>query len=218
MILLSNVTVLDPLTSRPVLDAFSLTIEKGALRVILGAGGSGKTTLLQVLTGERTAWSGEVQVNDISVPTLRGRELARYRRGLGLVQQDATLLEHRTVEAQIALPLELEGLSRTRREERVERALERFDLLAVRNKLPESLSKSDEQRVAIAAAVVREPFLLLADEPGAHLDGQRAKEIAELLLHENLRGMTMLIVTSDERFAGFFPAPGVSRMEEGILA
>ncbi len=213
---LSGITVLTQDGSRRILDGFDLHIEKGSLVLLLGAGGSGKTTLFKLLAGEQTPERGEVLVGGISVPSLSGGKLARYRRSLGIVMQDAPLLENRSAEEQIMLPLEIEGMSAERRHERAQAAIERFGLSDARRKLPKALSMSERQRVAIARAVVREPLVLLADEPAAHLDANDSKEIARLLLHENLRGMTVLIGTSDEHFASYFPETPVRRMESGV--
>jgi cell division transport system ATP-binding protein len=216
LIALSCVTVLTQDGSRPILDGFDLHVEKGELMVLLGAGGSGKTTIFKLLAGEQTPERGEVSVGGISVPSLRGGKLARYRRSLGIAMQNAPLIEGRTTEEQIMLPLEIERMSAMRRHEHVQAAIERFGLSDAQRKLPKSLSMSERQRVAIARAVVREPLILLADEPTSHLDVNDSKEIARLLLHENLRGMTVLIGTSDEHFTSYFPETSVRRMEPGI--
>jgi ABC-type ATPase involved in cell division len=218
IIALSNVTVLDGNRSQPILDGFELHVEKGDLVVLLGPGGSGKSTVFKLLTGERSPETGEITVNGTSVPSLTGGKLARYRRSLGLVMQDAHMIEGRSVQEHLLLPLEIEGMSSERRHERAEAVIERFGLASVRKKIPSMLSMSERQRTAIAMAVVREPLVLLADEPAAHLDTIEAKEIARLLLHENLRGMTVLIGTNDEHFTSYFPEASIQVMGavEGI--
>ena len=180
---------------------------------LLGAGASGKTTVFKLLMGERKPERGEVIVGGVDVASLKGNALAKFRRSVGMIPQDGPLLEHRTVEEQILLPLEIDGMHSARRHAQAQAVIARFNLQSASSRMPASLSMSERQRTAIARAVVREPMVLLADEPAAHLDANDAKEIAGLLLHENLRGMTVLIATSDEHFASYFPETSVIFME-----
>jgi ABC-type ATPase involved in cell division len=196
-----------------ILDEFDLRVEKGSLRVLLGSGGSGKTTIFKLLTGETKPQRGNVNIGGIDVTSLQSGKLAKFRRAIGMISQEKSLLEHRTVEEQILLPLEIDGMNAARRHAQAEATIERFGLQNSRMRLTHSLSMSERQRTAIAMAVVREPLVLLADEPAAHLGVSDAKAIATLLLHENLRGMTVLIGTSDEHFASYFPESAVCQME-----
>lgn len=196
-----------------ILSGFDLRVEKGSLVVLLGEGGSGKSTIFKLLTGEIKPDIGEVHVCGEDVNTLHGNKLAKFRRSIGIISQDISLLANRTVEEQMLLPLEIDGMNSQRRHTHADAVIERFALQRSRSRLPSSLSMSERQRAVIARAVVREPLLLLADEPAAHLDASDATEIARLLLHENLRGMTVLIGTSDEHFASYFPEATICRME-----
>ncbi len=200
-----------------ILDGFALRVEKGSLRVLLGSGGSGKTTIFKLLSGEINPERGEVIVGGEDVTLLKRNKLAKFRRSVGVISQDEPPLETRTVEEQIALPLEIDGMNAARRHAQIEAVIERFGLQSARTRKPASLSRSERQRVAIARAVVREPLVLLADEPAAHLDLKDSQEIAQLLLHENLRGMTVLIGTSDEHFASNFPQAAIHHMEAQSL-
>jgi cell division transport system ATP-binding protein len=210
-IVLSNIAVRN--WELTMLSGFDLRVEKGSLTVLLGAGGSGKTTIFKLLTGEIKPDIGEVLVGGTDVTSLKSVKLAKFRQSIGIISQDGALLANRTVEAHMLLPLEIDGMHAARRHAQTDAAIERFGLQQSRNRLPSSLSMSERQRAAIACAVVREPLVLLADEPTAHLDVNDAKEIAQLLLHENLRGMTVLIGTSDEHFASYFPHVSVCHME-----
>ncbi|HZK75713.1 MAG TPA: ATP-binding cassette domain-containing protein [Candidatus Kapabacteria bacterium] len=205
IISLSNVTVHTATVDRPILEAFNLRVEKGTLTVLFGAGGTGKTTLFKLLTGELKPDEGSVHVGNWDVAGLPNSHVAEYRRSIGVIFQDVPLLADRTAEGQILLPLELAGMNRARRRERMESIIERFQLQDVRETYPTLLSMGMRQRVAIARAVASEPLVLLADEPAAHLDAASAREIADIFKRENLRGMTILIGTSDEHFASYFP-------------
>ncbi len=215
-ILLSDVFVRNGELS--ILNGSQLRVEKGDVRILFGSGGSGKTTIFKLLTGELKPERGEVRVGETNVTSLRGSALAKFRRSIGVISQDESLLGHRTVEEQIMLPLEIDGMNAARRHAQTEAVIERFGLQSARTRTPASLSMSERQRTMIAMAVVREPLVLLADEPAAHLGEQDSKEIARLLLHENLRGMTVLIATSDEHFASYFPESTFCPMESLIYS
>jgi len=193
----SNVSYASP-TGEEVLTHYDLQVEKGSLTVLLGPGGSGKSTLLKLLTRELEPTQGE-----ISTPYSES-DLVSYRRTLGVVSSESVLHDDRTVEENIGLPLELASMGSSRRQEQVGAVVERFGLAAVAGKYPRSLSMGERQRVLIARAAAPEPFVLLADEPAAHLDSAVCSEIVRLLQHENLRGMTVIIATSDPGFAGQF--------------
>ncbi len=200
-----------------IFSEINLQVEKGTLRVLLGATGTGKTTLFKMLIGEIPLGSGSIRVGDTDVGSLRSRNRAKFLRTIGTVFQDTSLLDDRSVFDQIRLPLELSGMKRTRREEQAAAIVERFRLEDVRSFYPRALSMGMRQRIAIARAVTSEPLVLLADEPAAHLDAEQAKEIADILMHENLRGMTVLIGTSDERFASYFPAQAVLPFPDSLM-
>jgi cell division transport system ATP-binding protein len=185
-------------TGEEVLSKCDLQIEKGSLTVLLGPSGSGKSTLLKLLTRELQPTYGE-----ITTP-YSGNDLVSFRRTLGVVSSESVLHDDRTVEENIELLLELAGTGSSRREERVGAILERFGLAGIAQKYPRSLSMGERQRALIARAAASEPFVLLADEPAAHLDSAASSEIVRLLQHENLRGMTVIVATSDPGFAGQF--------------
>lgn len=188
-----------------VLSNFNLKVEKGSLTVLLGGSGSGKTTVFRLLYGELQPTEGDVVVGDSRMGANSATAIARIRRSLGIVSSSVQLLEDRSVEENLLLPLEVEGMTRERRTSRLESVLTRFNLQDVQASRPTSLSMSERQRAAIAIAVIKEPLVLLADEPTAHLDRSASNEIAQLLAQENLRGMTILVGTSDERFVSSLP-------------
>ena len=212
VISLSNVTFGTRNHEAPVLESFSLSVEKGDVVILLGPGGSGKSSIFKMLTGELKPDSGEIIVGEKNIGSLSGNHLAEYRRSIGIIVRNAPLLDDRTIAEQMELPLELAGMKSHRRKERVEAVLDRFELQAMRESYPKSLSMSERERAAIARAVAAEPLVLLADEPAANVSAEAAQDIAELLMHENLRGMTMLIGTSDERFASYFPNANIRHL------
>jgi ABC-type ATPase involved in cell division len=189
MITLSNITLARHETT--VLQDFGLAIPKASLTILLGSGGSGKTTICDLLVGklapDRGTAARDIQSNQI-----------------GLVSQSLPLLDDRSIAENIELPLELSGVRAARRKQQVQELLERFELTSLSEKRPQMVSMSERACAAIARAVATEPFLLIADEPAAHLDWNTASGIATLLEREHFRGMTLFITTSDERFASLF--------------
>ena len=137
-----------------ILSGFDLRVEKGDLVVLLGEGGSGKTTIFKLLTSEIKPDIGEVRVSGVDVTPLKGSKLAKFRRSIGIISQDVSLLANRTIEEQILLPLEIDGMNAARRHAQADTVIERFGLQHSHDRLPASLSMSERQRAVIARAVV----------------------------------------------------------------
>lgn len=206
MIEFRNVTARHHHSDRPALRDFSLVVPKGSLTVLLGGSGSGKSTACALLTGDLRPAEGHVFLDGIDIGALRGSQLARHRQMIGLIAHSAPLLEDRSVADNLVLPLELMGMSARRRVERLRDVIVRFELEGIAHTHPKSLSMGERQRAAIARAVIAEPFVLIADEPAAHLDAESSPDIARAIEREQLRGMTVLITTSDPHFAVCFPS------------
>ncbi len=185
-------------------DNVSLTVARGELVAVTGQSGSGKTTLLNMIGGIEPATEGSVLIDGINVCRADEKELARLRRQkIGYVFQDFNLIPILTVEENIIMPLLLNA-KKVEREEF--NAIVRF--LGLENRLthlPSQLSGGQKQRVAMARALITRPSLLLADEPTGNLDRTMADEIIRLLLELNSAGLTVLLVTHEERYADMCP-------------
>src|SRR4030088_3380171 len=163
-------------------DAVSLSVEKGEFLALLGSSGSGKSTLLSMMAGLDRPTSGAIRVRDRNLAELEADELARYRREtVGMVFQSFNLLPRMTLEENVELPLRLAEVNRHDRESRVGEALERVGLGPRRRHRPSELSGGEQQRAALARALVNRPQLLLADEPTGNLDSHTGTEIMNMV-------------------------------------
>jgi putative ABC transport system ATP-binding protein len=200
-----------------VLAGVSLTIERGEFVVLLGPSGSGKTTLLHLVSTLLRPDSGRIFVGDQDLTALTPRAAARWRaETVGYVFQQSNLVPTLTAFENVELPLFLFDLDDAERARRVELALELVGLTDRADHLPRQLSGGQEQRVAVARAIVADPPLLLADEPTGNLDSDSAQAILDLLRRLNQeRGKTLLMVTHDPRAAEY--GTRQVRLEKGRL-
>jgi putative ABC transport system ATP-binding protein len=188
-------------------DGVSLDVRAGEFVALLGSSGSGKSTLLNLLAGLDRPTSGAIQVREKNLAELDAVELARYRRDtVGMVFQSFNLLPRMTLEENVELPLRLAEVERGEREARVGEALERVRLGARRKHRPSELSGGEQQRAALARALVNRPSILFADEPTGNLDSVNGEQILLLLQEIQVSmGMTVIMVTHErplaERFA-----------------
>ena len=185
----------------------SLEVRAGEFLALLGSSGSGKPTLLNLLAGLDRPTSGAIYVEGRDLAALDAKELAHYRRDtVGMVFQSFNLLPRMTLEENVELPLRLAEIDRAERSARVTEALERVRLGPRREHRPSELSGGEQQRGALARALVNRPRILFADEPTGNLDSATGEQIL-LLLQEIQRtlGMTIIMVTHErplaERFA-----------------
>jgi putative ABC transport system ATP-binding protein len=185
----------------------SLDIQSGEFVALLGSSGSGKSTLLNLLAGLDRPTSGAIHVKDRDLAALDSVELARYRRDtVGMVFQSFNLLPRMTLEENVELPLRLAEVERGEREARVAESLERVRLGGRRKHRPTELSGGEQQRGALARALVNRPAILFADEPTGNLDSVNGEQILSLLKEiQGSLGMTIIMVTHErplaERFA-----------------
>lgn len=177
------------------LDDVSLFIDKGEFVVVVGHSGAGKSTLFKLLTHEVVPDSGSVLVNDVDVTRIKRSKIPMLRRKLGVVFQDFRLLPNKTVFENIAFALEVIEEKPSVIKEKVEHVLELVGLEDKANDLPEDLSGGEQQRVAVARAIVNRPLVLIADEPTGNLDPNTSKDIVDLFKHINNFGTTVVMVT-----------------------
>jgi cell division transport system ATP-binding protein len=180
---------------QPALDSVSLHIEAREFAIIVGASGAGKSTLLKMLTREEKPHDGKIVVGGIDYDTLDDRDVPLLRRKIGVVFQDFKLLPNRTVFENVALSLEISGQSNKEIRQNVPRILELVGLRGKEKSFPRQLSGGERQRVAIARAMVRQPKILVADEPTGNLDAHNTWEIVKLLLKINKFGTTVVLIT-----------------------
>ena len=195
MIFLDRVSKDYPKIGRPALDKFSLNVGPGEFVVIMGRSGAGKSTILKLLTREEKPTSGKIVVGGIDYDTLSDRDVPLLRRRIGVVFQDHKLLPHRTVFENVAFAMEISGMTNHEIDTNVPRILELVGLKGKEDKFPRQLSGGEKQRVAIARAMVRQPKILIADEPTASLDEETSIEIVKLLMKINRYGTTVVMIT-----------------------
>ncbi len=181
------------------LKTVALEIQPGEMVFITGHSGAGKSTLLKLMAAIERPTSGTVLVNGQNVGTLRASAMPFMRRNFGLMFQDHKLLYDRTVFQNVMLPLNIIGYDATEAAKRVRAALDKVGLLGKEKAMPVTLSGGEQQRLAIARAIVHRPSILLADEPTANLDAAYAVELGELLRSFNQVGVTVVIATHDEQ-------------------
>ena len=199
------------------LKGVSFTIEPGEFVFIAGHSGAGKSTLLKLIPAIERPSSGAILVNGQNVGALKRAALPYLRRNLGLVFQDQKLLYDRSVFDNVMLPLAFGDLNSREAGRRARAALEKVGLLARERANPVQLSGGEQQRLAIARAVVNRPAVLIADEPTANLDAASAADILDIFASFNQVGVTVLVATHDEALIGRF-AKRVLRLSKGSIA
>lgn len=187
---------------RWVLEDLNLHVEVGEMVFLHGVSGAGKSTLLKLVTLEERPTKGEVRVQAFRSGSIRRRQIAALRRRCGVVYQDFRLIRDKTVEENISYVLRMSGvLDQEFLKAESRRALGTVGLFARRHSYPQSLSGGEQQRAAIARAIVHQPSILLADEPTGNLDREMGAEIMEILHRLNLAGATVLVATHNQDLA-----------------
>ncbi len=184
-------------------DNVTLSIGAGEFVALLGSSGSGKSTLLNLMAGLDRPTSGAIFAHDRNVAEMSSEELAKHRsRTIGIVFQAFNLLPRMTLEENVELPLRLAEVERSERTGRVREAVDRVRLSARLTHRPSELSGGEQQRAALARALVNKPTILLADEPTGNLDSATGDEIMNLLREINeTMAMTVVMVTHEQNRA-----------------
>lgn len=190
-------------TGNTALSNLSFEVAEGELVVIGGHSGAGKSTLLKLICAIERPSGGAVTVAGQNVGSLKPRAIPYLRRNLGLVFQDQKLLFDRSAFDNVMLPLTIAGFPPREAAQRVRAALDKVGLLSRENTFPIALSGGEQQRLAIARAVVNRPNLLLVDEPTAHLDVDTADDVKRIFREFHRVGVTLLITTCDRNLFAY---------------
>ena len=194
----------------------SFEIESGEMVFITGHSGAGKSTLFRLLSAIERPTSGSIVVNGQNIAALRRSAIPYLRRNFGLIFQDQKLLFDRSVLDNVLLPLAIVGLPHREALRRARAALDKVGLLAREKAHPIALSGGEQQRLAIARAVVNRPAILLADEPTANLDSATAADLLDIFAAFHQVGVTVVIATHDPQWMARL-SPRVLRLERGRL-
>ena len=198
------------------LRGVSMQIEDGEFAFLVGPSGSGKSTIIKLITGELKPTSGTVHVNGYSLERIRKREIPYLRRTVGVVFQDFRLIDTKTVYENVAFAMRAIGAREREIRERVPYILELVGLETKSRRHPTELSGGEQQRLAIARALVNNPSTIIADEPTGNLDPARSLEIMSLLQEINNLGTTMLVVTHERDLVERF-GKRVIAINEGLV-
>ena len=197
-----------------VLNGIDAEIEKGELCVLLGPSGSGKSTLLNIIGGIDSADSGYIAINGEKTADMNEKRLTLYRRKhLGYIFQQYNLLPRLNLMENVEVPLVYAGIGRAERHARAKEVLEQVGLGDKLRNRPNQLSGGQQQRVSIARALVRNPAVILADEPTGALDSHTGREVLGMLQQMHDEGHTVVLITHDNSIA--VQADRIIRLEDG---
>ena len=199
------------------LRGVSMQIEDGEFCYLVGPSGSGKSTIIKMITGEIRPTSGSVHVNGYSLERIRKSEIPYMRRTVGVVFQDFRLINKMTVYETVAYAMRVIGAKEKEIKERVPYVLDLVGLTGKERRRPTEMSGGEQQRLAIARALVNNPSTIIADEPTGNLDPERAFEIMALLKEINNLGTTVLVVTHAQNLVELF-GERVIAIDDGIVA
>jgi len=198
------------------LNGVNMQIEDGEFCFLVGASGSGKSTIIKLITGELKPTSGTVHVNGYSLERIRKREIPYLRRTVGVVFQDFRLISKMTVYENVAFAMRVIGAKEKEIKERVPYVLELVGLEDKASRHPTEMSGGEQQRLAIARALVNNPSMIIADEPTGNLDPTRSFEIMSLLQEINNLGTTVLVVTHAQNLVELFHKRVIT-IDQGVV-
>ncbi|MDR5658850.1 cell division ATP-binding protein FtsE [Serpentinicella sp. ANB-PHB4] len=195
MIELKNVSKLYDGSNEVALEKMSLEVGQGEFLFLVGPSGAGKSTLIKLLFREQLPTEGVINFENKDITKYRKRDILEYRRRIGMIFQDYKLIKQKTVFENVAFALEVLGHSPMSIQKKVTEALDKVGLSHKATSFPRELSGGEQQRVGVARAIVKDPVLILADEPTGNLDRDNALQLMQLLEKINDEGTTMIIAT-----------------------
>lgn len=216
MIQVNRVSKIYPENKTVALNNLTLHIERGDFVFLVGPSGAGKSTLIKLIFRENDPTEGSLYFLNRNIARMRAGELLKHRRQIGMVFQDFRLLKQKTVYENVAFALEVIGKSPKRIREKVPEALDKVNLLSKANAFPSQLSGGEQQRVGIARAIVKDPLLIMADEPTGNLDRDNSVQIMKLFENINTAGTTVIIATHAWELVNLMQKRVVA-LEEGKL-
>lgn len=185
------------LGKEPIFTGLNLSITRGEFLFLTGVSGAGKSTIFKLIMGLEAPDEGSIRFDGVEVNKLPKSKIPFHRRSIGMVFQDYKLLENKTTENNISIPLKIAGVDRYQREQKIRKIASDLNLNSILKQKIRSLSGGEQQLVAIARAAIHSPKLILADEPTANLDQNTARTILNILSSLNKRGITVIIATHD---------------------
>ncbi len=214
MVRLDEVSMVYPGGDTKAIDDMSFTIHDGEFVFLVGPSGSGKTSVIKLITGEVSACGGDLNVNGFDLRHIRRNKLPALRRTIGVIFQDFRLIEDKTVFENVAFAMHVVGATNRDIRRRVPYVLDLVGLAGREKRYPREISGGEQQRVAVARAIVNSPKLLIADEPTGNLDPARSLELMLLMDRINEMGTTVLVVTHEKELVNSF-SKRVVAIEEG---
>jgi cell division transport system ATP-binding protein len=204
--------------NQQVFSNITLKIDAGEFIYLIGETGSGKSSLLKAFYGELKVSAGNISIADFDLRKITTKEIPTLRRKLGIVFQDFQLLSDRTVFENLSFVLKATGWTdKTKISNRINEVLESVHLSGVKDKMPYALSGGEQQRAAIARALLNHPEIILADEPTGNLDPEKSEKIIELLQEINAKGTTILIATHDYLIIKKNPARTIKCNDQKVI-
>ena len=200
-----------------VLRNVTIAIQKGEMAFLTGPSGAGKSTLLKLMYMAELADEGAITIEDMELSSMKTAQIPFLRRSIGVVFQDFKLIKNLNVFDNVALALRIRGVAERDARNLASEALKKVNLRHLADSYPQSLSGGEQQRIAIARAIVADPLVILADEPTGNLDPNTALDIIKLFRDLNAQGTTILIATHNrELFRG--TGKRVFKLDGGMLA
>lgn len=194
------------INDRKILEDVHFRVDQNEFVYVIGRVGSGKSSLLKMLYAELDFEGGEARVLDTDLSKLRTKHIPELRRQLGIVFQDFALLQHHTVAQNLDFVLRATGWKKRRdREQRIDEVLEQVEMTDRKNHYPHELSGGEQQRIAIARALLNKPRIILADEPTGNLDSETGERIVRLLQSLTEQGTAVVMVTHNRQYISCFP-------------